>query len=176
MRDSELHLGSFSEFKKSSENINDVFTERVVKEKTISDFSNSENVKVRAFIVQSFEPRFFYICPECKKKVSTDGENYICLDHGKVISDKRALMNVVLDDGTDTIRAVLFNDVLALVGLTNLNDLEKTIYQREDLLGKEFVFYGQIRNNKFFNESEFIIEKVENLDIDKLVVELENKK
>jgi hypothetical protein len=37
-------------------------------EKNISEFKNGMNAFVRAFIVQSFEPRFFYVCPECGNK------------------------------------------------------------------------------------------------------------
>lgn len=175
MRDNELHLGSFSELKKSEELLEKVITERVVKEKTISDFVISDNVKTRAFIVQSFEPRFFHICPECKKKAATDGENFVCLDHGKVVAEKRALVNIVLDDGTETIRAVLFHDALSLIGLTELDDIEKLISQREDLLGKEMIFSGQVRNNKFFNQPEFIIEGVADVNLDELISSLEGK-
>jgi len=173
MRDNELHLGSFSELKKSKEVFEKVITERVVKEKKISDFALSDNVKTRAFIVQSFEPRFFHICPECRKKAATDGENFVCLDHGKVVPEKRALINIVLDDGTNTIRAVLFHDALPSLGLTELEDIEKLISQREDLLGKEMIFSGDIRMNKFFNQPEFIVNEVSGVDLDELITTLE---
>lgn len=175
MRDSELHLGSFSEFKKSEEIFGNVVTEKVVKEKTISSFTISDNVKTRAFIVQTFDPRFFYVCPECGKKANTDGKNFVCLDHGKVAAAKRALMNVVLDDGTETIRAVLFNDVLPMVGLTELENAEKLISQRENLIGKEMNFTGQVRKNKFFDEEEFIIQEAGEINLDELIMNLEKK-
>lgn len=175
MRDNEIHLGSFSEFKKSKEVIGDVITERVVKEKNISDFVLSDNVKTRAFIVQSFDPRFFQVCPECKKKAATDGESYVCLEHGKIVPEKRALINIVLDDGTETIRAVLFHDALPKIGLTELDDIQKLISQRESLLGKEMFFTGQVRNNKFFNQPEFIINDVQAVNVDELIAKLETK-
>ena len=65
MRGNELHLGSFSEFKKSNEKISNVNIEKQVYEKKIIDFKNPDSVGVRAFIVQAFEPKFFYVCPEC---------------------------------------------------------------------------------------------------------------
>lgn len=68
MRDNELHLGSFSEIKITSQNIDNLKTEKSFREKNISDLKNSDNVKIRGFIVQSFEPKFFYVCPNCKKK------------------------------------------------------------------------------------------------------------
>lgn len=175
MRGNELHLGSFSEFRKTNEIFDRVVTEKNVMEKNISDFTISDNVKTRAFIVQSFEPRFFYLCPECNKKVSTDGENYVCIEHGKILPNKRALMNVVLDDGTDTIRAVFFGETLSLAGITEFENQERLISQRQDLIGKEMIFCGQIRNNKFFNELEFIVETVAPINIDFIIESLEKK-
>ena len=69
MRDNEIHLGNFSELKLSKEKMGEVKTEQIVKEKKISEFRVGESLKVRAFVVQVFEPRFFYVCSECKKKV-----------------------------------------------------------------------------------------------------------
>ncbi len=175
MRDNELHLGSFSEFKKSGESLTDVVTEKIIKEKNISDFAISEDVKTRAFIVQSFQPKFFHTCPECRKKVATDGENFVCLEHGKVVPEKKALINIVLDDGTETIRSVLFHDNLPLLGLTELDDIQKITSQRENLLGKEMSFSGQVRMNKYFNEPEFVINSVQTINLDELLAKLEKK-
>jgi ABC-type Fe3+-hydroxamate transport system substrate-binding protein len=41
-------------------------------------------------------------------------------------------------------------------------------------LGKEMFFYGAVRNNKVFNTPEFIIEKVEEVNPDLLIMELES--
>ena len=125
MRDNELHLGSFSELKLSSEVLNDVKKERVVMEKNIVDFKLNESVGARAFIVQAFEPRFFYVCPECRKKANQEGDSFVCAEHGRVAGEKRALINLVLDDGTENIRAVLFHDSLSGLGLTELENSER---------------------------------------------------
>lgn len=175
VRDNELHLGSFSELKLSNEVLEDVKTERVVKDKNIVDFRVSDGVKTRAFIVQTFEPRFFHVCPECRKKVVSGSEGFVCEEHGKIASEKRALINIVLDDGTESIRTVAFHDALKGLGLTQLDNPERLINQREDLLGKEMVFTGNVRMNKFFNNPEFIIEEVKEVDLDELVGELEKK-
>jgi replication factor A1 len=173
MRDNELHLGSFSEIKITDHLIESVKTEKAFREKNISDLKNSDYVKIRAFIVQSFEPKFFYVCPNCKKKAIPEGNVFICAEHGKVAADKRALLNVILDDGTETIRTVAFQDNLAGIGLTELENIEELVLQREKLLGKEMIFYGNVRNNKVFNTPEFIIEKIEEINPDLLIKELE---
>lgn len=173
MRDNELHLGSFSELKISDEILDDVKTERVVKEKNIIDFKTNDSVNVRAFIVQAFEPRFFNVCSECKKKVVSEAEDFVCGEHGKVIPEKRALINIVLDDGTETIRSVLFHERLSDLGLTELEDTEKLSNQKENILGKEMVFSGNVRINKFFNNPEFIIDEVKEVNMDELIEKLE---
>ena len=173
MRDNEVHLGSFSELKLSSEVLNDVKTERVVKEKNIFDFRVGESSSVRAFIVQVFEPRFFNVCPECKRKIISEGDSFVCAEHGKVAPEKRALINIVLDDGTESIRGVLFHESLPKIGITELDNPEKLIQQKQNLLGKEMIFLGDVRNNKFFNNTEFIIDEAKEINLDGLIGELE---
>jgi len=175
MRDNELHLGSFSELKVSSESLDNVNTEKVIRKKDIIDFKKGENISTRAFVVQIFEPRFFSVCPECKKKVVQEGEDFLCKQHGKVVPEERALINFVLDDGTESIRAVLFHDKLSTLGLTNLDEPEKLSQQKEELLGKEMLFIGNVRNNAFFNTPEFIIDDVKELNLDEIVGELEQE-
>ena len=70
MRDSELHLSGFSDIKKSDKILENVKTERVVKQEAIEDVKKGENVQIRAVVVQMFQPRFFHVCPECGKKAT----------------------------------------------------------------------------------------------------------
>ncbi len=173
MRDGELHLGNFSEIKVSQEILKEVITEKVFREKTIADFNKGENTSVRAFIVQIFEPRFFYVCPECGRKPNKDGESFVCETHEKIVPEKRAVINLVLDDGTNSIRAVLFHEVIKESGLVDLEDVEKLALQKQKLLGKEMVFSGNVRNNTFFNTPEFVVEDIKEADLDKIISELE---
>ena len=173
MRDDEVHLGSFSEIKLNDTVLNNLKTERVVHEKNISDFRIAGNVSTRAFIVQAFEPRFFEVCPECKRKPVIEGEGPVCVTHGKVVPEKRALINLVLDDGTETIRSVLFHDQLSEIGLIDLEDSEKTIAQKQDLIGKEMIFSGNVRSNKMFNTPEFVVDGIKQIEIDSLIKDLE---
>ncbi len=177
MRDNEVHLGGFSEIKIINEDIKGVIEDRVIHGKNISDLKNSDSAKVRAFIVQSFDPRLFDVCPQCRKKVVQETGGFSCEQHGKVIPERRALFNLVLDDGTETIRAVIFSDNFSKVGLIDWNsgDTEKLSMQRYDLLGKEMLFSGNIRNNKFFNNNEFIIDNIEEINLDSLIADLEKK-
>ena len=173
VRDNELHLGSFSEIKLSNETFENVKTEKIVKEKDISDFKITDNAGVRAIIVQAFEPRFFNVCSECKKKVIPEGEDFVCKEHGKVMPEKRAILNLVIDDGTESIRAVFFHETIAGLGVTDLENTEKMIVQKQEILGKEMFFSGNVRMNNYFNNQEFIIESVRDVKLDELIAKLE---
>ncbi|MCK4647496.1 hypothetical protein KAT24_01035, partial [Candidatus Pacearchaeota archaeon] len=150
-----------------------VKTEKIVKEKNISDFKISENVGVRAFVVQAFEPRFFNVCSECKKKVIPEGEDFVCAEHGKVMPEKRAILNLVIDDGTESIRAVFFHETISGLGMTDLENVEKMIEQKQEILGKEMIFLGNVRMNSYFNNQELIIESVKDVNLDELIGKLE---
>jgi replication factor A1 len=173
IRDNEIHLGSFSEFKKSNELIEVVQTEILSRERLISKFKNLESVKTRAFIVQVFDPKFFNVCPQCKRKVEQNGEGFSCQQHGNVAPEKRALLNIVLDDGSETIRAVLFQEGINSLGLIEIDNPENLTRQKREILGKEMFFSGNVRKNKFFNNMEFIIDRAEEINLDALIKELE---
>jgi len=172
MRANELHLGSFSELKKSKEVLDKIIRDKIIKKKPISEFKMAESSGARAFIVQAFEPKFFYVCPECKKKV---GEDFSCAEHGKIVPEKRGVMNLVIDDGTESIRSVLFHELLSNVGITDLNNSDLILKQKQELLGKEMIFSGDVRMNKFFNNPEFIISDIREVNTDELINELERE-
>lgn len=173
VRNGELHLSSFSDIKLSSEQMNVVISEKVFEAEKLKDIKAGQNVKIRAIIVQAFEPRYFEVCPECKKR-ALDGE---CKIHGKVSPLKRALLNIVLDDGSSTIRSVLFGENINKLGFTDeeIFSLEKFAEKRGYLLGEERIFYGNAKNNALYNTIEFTIENSEVVDIDVMVKELEQK-
>ena len=176
MRDSELHLTSFSDVKKSSEVLENVKNAGEFYERKIGEYKVGENVKTRAVIVQLFEPRFFEVCPECKSKVTSDGEGGLCEKHGRVAPVKKALLSVVVDDGSGNIRSVLFSEGIEKLGLT-MEDLDPANFpnKKMSILGREGIFSGNIRQNKLFNNLEFFVNGFEDINIDSLIEQLEKK-
>lgn len=173
VRNRELHLSSFSDIKKSSEKFDKVIEEKVYGDKNLIDARQGDILKIRAFIVQSFEPRYFEVCPECGKKAV---ENK-CVSHGDIKPEKRALLNIFLDDGSEVLRAVLFGEQINKLGLSDeeIFSLEKFEAKKMELLGDEKIFSGNVRNNKLYNTTEFIIEDVSDVNVDELVKSLEAK-
>ncbi len=171
LRNGELHLGSFSEIKISDKKLDNVVIQKPVLTKEIINFNTNDSVCARAFIVQMFEPRFFEICPECKKKVNELKE---CLDHGKIFPEKRALLSFVIDDGTDSIRATLFSEDLdKLISKEELENHELFSIKKNYYVGKEIIVVGNVRRNSMFNTNDFIVSEIREVDIDKLIEELE---
>jgi len=171
VRNGELHLGSFSEIKASDKVIDNPVIEKPVLKKEIVKFMPNETASTRAFIVQVFEPRFFEICPECRKKVSELNE---CANHGKVVPEKRALLNFFIDDGTDVIRSVMFSDTLEKVmSKEELENSELFSIKKDNLMGKEMIVTGQVRRNNLYNNNEFIVSELKEVNIDELIEELE---
>ncbi|PIO07142.1 hypothetical protein COU59_03735 [Candidatus Pacearchaeota archaeon CG10_big_fil_rev_8_21_14_0_10_34_12] len=172
LRGEEIHLGNFSELKISTEVLENVKTEKIFRERKISELGVMDNVRTRAFVVQIFEPKFFYICPQCRKKAVPDAEGYTCEKHGKIVPEKRALINLVLDDGTGTIRTVIFHENLNNLGISPEEEFLEQ--KKQEILGKEMFFSGNVRMNKFFNSPELIVEEVNEVNVEELVNHLEN--
>jgi len=174
MRNNEVHLSSFSDIKISSEVIEGIIvTEKSFGAVKLKDVSAGQNLKTQALIVQVFEPRYFEVCSECGKR-ALEGK---CAVHDGAVAKKRALLNFVLDDGTGTIRCVVFGDKLNQLGLTDeeIFSLEKFAEKKSSILGEEKIFFGNIRSNKLYNTTEFNVEQIEEINMDSLIKELEQK-
>ncbi len=168
IRNNELHLGSFSEIKPSSEQIESVQTLSQGEEKSIFEIKPGENIKMRAVIVRIFEPKFFEVNKNTGRKV-TDEEKQQGAE-----TEKRALLGVVLDDGTENVRGVLFGDQIEKLGFSkeDLENAEKFANKKDEILGKEAFFNCNARTNKLFNNTEVIINDIKEVEIDSLIESL----
>jgi ssDNA-binding replication factor A large subunit len=157
VRNGELHLSGFSDIVKSKEKLAKVKEAQEFAEVRLKDLQVGNNVKTRAVIVQTFEPKYF---------------------NDKESGEKRALLNLVLDDGTETVRAVMFGKTINSLGLgdNEVFDLEKFNGRKMDILGEEKFFVGSVRMNAFFNRIEFSVNSVESVNADELLKKLESVK
>lgn len=172
IRNTELHLTGFSDIKLSSENIGEVETKIAFHESPISELRQGQTASVRAVIVQIFEPRFFNVCPACNKKISEDSE---CAEHGKVVGERRALLSLILDDGAETIRGVLFSEQIEKITGEKGIEGENFENKKKELLGKEMFFSGQIRRNKIYDNLELFVQDAREVDINELIEKLEKR-
>jgi replication factor A1 len=173
-REGEIHLSGFSDLKKSDVVFKSVKSEAVASEGSLNEARQGQNIKVRGVVVQIFQPRFYRVCPNCNKKVVDEGGGYKCGEHGKVEPKERAILNFVLDDGTETMRVVVFSDQIGmLVPEEDLKDEAKALAFRDDFLGSEIYLSGSVRRNQMFNNLEIITSGVERVDVEKLIGELD---
>ena len=171
VRNGEIHLGSFSEIKVSDKPVGEIVIKKPVVKKEIASFNINDSVSTRAFIVQMFEPKFFEVCPDCRRKVSELNE---CNDHGKVIPEKRALLSFVIDDGTDSVRATIFSEDLdKIFSKEELENSELFSVRKKDFLGKEMIVCGNVKRNQMFDNNDFVVNSLEEIDLDRLIEELE---
>ena len=196
-RDGEIHLSGFSELKKSDVDVGEVKTEAVVREGSLGEARQGQNIKVRGVVVQVFQPRFYSVCPTCNKKVTrseapqsrvvspesgADGQEtgseegeYSCGEHGKVVPKERAILNFVLDDGGETMRVVMFSEQInVVIPEMDLKDEAKALAFRNDFMGSEVYLSGRVQRNKFFDNLEIVASGVEKVDVEKLISELGN--
>jgi replication factor A1 len=167
----EAHLNSESELIVNPENvkIEGVKTTNGYSRKKIEHLNeNLGNVEVVGTVVQVFDPRFFYTCSQCGKKVMDNEGSYSCAEHGKVEPKISYVTNLVLDDGTGNIRGIFWkNQTNHLFSLKDeevaefKEDLSKFDSLKTDLLGEQLKLKGTIKKNDMFNRLEFNVQIVE---------------
>lgn len=174
-RESEIHLSSFGELKKSATVMAEVKNAPAASEASLDEARQGMNVKTRGVVVQVFQPRFYSVCPTCNKKVVGDSEGvFKCAEHGKVQKKDKGILNFVIDDGSEAMRVVMFSDqIKLLIPEEDLADEEKAAAFRDDFLGTEIILSGRVNRNQLFNNLEIVASSVEKVDVEKLIVELD---
>ncbi len=157
----EIHLTSASKVEPINEEISIVSKQLSnYSFSVISDLQKYSFSQIYAIVVQVFDPSYFEVCPECNRKVEKREDGYYCATHGKVEPKKSYVFNMVVDDGTDVIRVVVFHDLVDKV-LSQLNDsLEDFEKVRSDLLGRWIKIEGKVVYNEMFDRLEMIANNV----------------
>lgn len=165
----EIHLNERSKviFNPKGVNIGEVKSFTSSRKKLSELTENAENVEVLATIVQVFEPRFFEVCPECNRRAKQREDGFFCDEHNKVTPTYSYVLNLLLDDGTDTTRTIFFSRQLEkllektkeeiLTYKENLADFEQI---KTDLLGKTIKVVGRVKKNEMFDRLEIISQLV----------------
>jgi len=133
------------------------------------------NFEVKATVVDVFRGNFiFSVCPMCAGKVSIDASNgngkAKCAEHGEVEASNALVINTVVDDGTESLRAIFFRDKAEkLIGLVAdeiavHNADKKYEWIRERALGKELLLVGKVKNNKVFNRLEMLVDEIKEIN------------
>lgn len=141
--------------------------------KKISELKeNDQNVEMMATIVQVYDPRFFEQCPECRKRPTLKDGEFVCETHGTITPAYGYVTNVILDDGTDSIRIVCFKEQMQELFAKTDSELlkykdspEKFEEIKTELLGEQIIVTGRINRNAMFDRLEMIANKIQgNID------------
>jgi len=176
----EVHVGSMGEVNESSEKIENVIEKETLISKSIAQLHENERARIRGTVVQVFEPpRFFFVCPECKSRVNKENGQFSCTKQHKVdIPVERALINLVIDDGSGNMRVICFSDAIKKLfdcEEERLKDPKFFSEQKKELMGSELFFTGRVRKNKLFDVLEFIAQDLNSANVDEVISELEQK-
>lgn len=152
----ELQLNKFSSLEINPEgiSINVPSTRRESKAKYIKDLSeNEEDVELLATIIQVFDPRFFEICPQCRKRLNEG----MCDVHGMVEPETNALLSLILDDGTGTLRSTFWKKQADILLKEDILKYKETGFEEKktDLLGEIVKVIGDVKRNESFDRLEF---------------------
>jgi hypothetical protein len=171
----EIHLNDKSEIEVNPPGETVTAIERTVQEpaqaqrKKISELAeNDQNVEIFGTILQVFEPRFYEVCPECGKRVKQKEGMFACDTHNAVTPAYSYVANAIIDDGSETIRAVFFREQAEQL---IRKPREEIIQYREfkekfdeikiELLGQMIKVSGRVTKNTMFDRLEFTARKVD---------------
>ncbi len=173
----EIHLNDKSLFiiNPEGETVKDVKTD-IYERKYLAEAKEGERVEILGTIVQVFDPRYFELCPDCMKRARQKEEGFVCEIHGKVENPNVSyIFNLVLDDGTDNIRVVLFKkqaeelfNKLEEEMLSARDESQKVEALKSEIFGQTVKICGRIRNNSLFDRQELLAQRISrDIDISK---------
>ncbi|MBI4983561.1 hypothetical protein HZC32_02855 [Candidatus Woesearchaeota archaeon] len=185
--DREIHLGNRGEVIINPEGevvgpVTSSITTSFERKKIEQLTDGEEGVEILGTVVQVFDPRFFNICPECGKRVMESEGSFRCDQHGIVTPSLSYVLNVVLDDGTGTMRGVFWRNQASrllskedevIVGYRE--DLSRFEEVKTDLLGEQFKLVGRIKRNEMFDRLEFNVQWVEKANPQEEIARLEKE-
>ncbi len=151
-----------------------------VERRPINELQEGEESEIMGTVVQVFDPRFFSVCSECGKKVAELEGEFTCVEHGKVKSSLSYVLNLILDDGSGTIRGIFWkNQTNHLLGkeeaeLASYRDRLASFENiKTDLLGEQFKLRGRVKKNDMFDRLEFNVQLVEKANPEEELARLE---
>lgn len=166
----EVHLNERSKavVNPEGETIEEVRQGLSYKRKKIEELKEGDNgVEVLGTVVQIFDPRFFPLCPECNKRATEKEDGFYCGEHGVIKPEQSYVLNLILDDGTGTIRSVFWkNQTNNLLGkreeeILKFKDNPSSFEEiKTELLGEQFRLIGKINRNELFERTEFNVQMV----------------
>jgi ssDNA-binding replication factor A large subunit len=123
---------------------------------------NDQNAEILVTIVDVYDPRYFTVCPQCNKRVNDANSSSQCATHGSVEPLVSYVSNVVVDDGSDTMRVTLWKRQcenlfkLSSDEMLKFRDFPEQFQDvKHKLLGETVKIVGNVKKNAMFDRIEF---------------------
>jgi ssDNA-binding replication factor A large subunit len=148
---------------------------RELRELPIEELQPKMRAKIRGTVTQALKRRpLFDTCPECGRSLGAVDHTPYCQECGKEVNPvHRAVLNLVLDDGTATVRGVFFGRVAEHVMGLSAMEIARLLstkplpefYQELGLEGRELLLTGVAREDRINpGQLEFMVEEVDHPD------------
>ncbi|MHA1377308.1 MAG: DUF2240 family protein [Candidatus Helarchaeota archaeon] len=165
----QLNTGKFGRLEISEEKITKVNMKNNISEMEfgptrikIIECSENQLVEIMGTVVDySAKTPTYNACPNCSKKVSIENGEIICPKCGKVDTlIEKLLFSFILDDGSGNIRVTAIGETAEKLLNIGPNG-DKDLINYEKILGKEIIVVGKTQKNKFSDQIELIVRKIE---------------
>ena len=139
--------------------------------KKIDSINTSANIELKGFIARDLNNITIYeACTKCFKKV----DNCLCDTTNE--TEFRMIINLIIDDGSGSIRATFIGDIaenLMMVKTENLVQIKETPdfdkfmeKKSSEFLGKDIIIKGKAKFSDYSNSYEIMAYDFKYLDID----------
>jgi replication factor A1 len=159
----EIHLGDKSALQINPPGV--VIQDMKETRKKISELGDSDQrIELLGTIVQVFNPTYFEVCPKCRKRVRSETGKFECAEHGKIDPENSYVINVLLDDGSGSIRATCFGQQAEslIKDLGKMKDKPELFEaSKSDLLGSIVKIMGNARKNNLTGSLDFVCRNVD---------------
>lgn len=153
------------------------------KSKKISELNEGDkNVKLNVIVTDFDIPRYYLACPECFKKIFLDEGVQKCAVHNEITATKIPIVNLIVDDGNNTIAIVGFRDRAEnltgakadeIISLTQ--DIDKYRNFSRKIIGSKMDIAGNVSVSALTGDKQFLVSQVlgvEFKDVSEIVDEL----
>jgi len=169
----ELHLGYTAEIAETKKEVLGAaeLMKDSVKEKKISEILPGENAIILGTINGVERGNLAYdVCKKCNKKITRTENGFLCETCGETQTKKNAVVGVVVQDETGTIKTTMFREnALKVIGMTQ-EELEKVLADKPidvviaelngKLIGKQIKVLGYMKTNQFSGNNEFMAKEI----------------
>ena len=151
----EVHLNDRSEIEKNPDGVSVSVKDPTAKRKKMEDITKSDDlVEVFGTIVQVYDPYFYEADPKTGRKVSGTPP---------AETEFRGILNVFVDDGSRSLKAVFFNEQFKALSESPLDSLREDAQSRdefkESLLGSFITLSGRVRYSEQYDQLDINVEQ-----------------